>query len=442
MILTMKRDLIRCPKRLPILTWPRRFLARLMKKPLGNLTKPTVLFSGVTLGVIMLAAGCSKRPVLEPYNWNPRVHYALTELLTDYGNKSKAYDPQCRPYAVFDFDNTTIIDDIAQTLLVYQIENLSFSIAPEDMFEVLTRGVSDQDRDFGNGWTPRILAEDLSKDYAVLYPLREDPAAMRGTDEYKDFRAKLWFLSSNIDMTDPDSPFGCIWITTLLDGMTDQEVRELTRASVDCWMEQGSMWRETWTTPDGQIEVNVPKGIGLTQEMKSLYHALQRYGFDVYICSASLESVVEAMACDPVYGLGIDEDHVFGIRLAPTPDGRLKAIGDSTYAQTYREGKVQCIKDLIAKDHGGRGPALVAGDSNGDFAMLTSFPDLKVGLIVNCLRTGAIGGMTAASIGNVPDLSLKERHNPLYVVQGRDPELLQFIPSWDSIPVETYLSED
>ena len=427
MILTMRRNLIRCPKRLPILTWPKRFLVRL---------------AGVTLGVIMLAAGCSKRPVLEPYNWNPRVHYALTELLTDYGNKSKTYDPDCRPYAVFDYDNTTIIDDVSQTLLVYQIENLAFSIEPEDMFGVLTRGVPDLDRDFGNGWTPRILAEDISKDYAALYGLRDNPAAMRGTDEYKDFRAKLWFLSSNIDMAAPDAPIGCIWITTLLDGMTDQEVRELTRASVDYWMEQGSMWHETWTTSDGQIEVNVPKGIGLTPEIKSLYHALQRYGFDVYICSASFEPIVEAMACDPAYGLGIDEDHVFGIRLAQTPDGRLKAIGDSTYTQTYHEGKVQCIKDFMAKEHGGRGPALVAGDSNGDFAMLTSFPDLKVGLIVNCLRTGAIGGMTAASIGNVPDLSLKERKNPLYVVQGRDPELLQFIPSWDSIPVETYLSED
>ena len=404
-----------------------------MKRYLGILTTLVILFA---------AAGCSKKPLLEQYNWNPRVHYALTELLTDYGNKSKSYDPDCRPYAVFDYDNTTIIDDIAQTLLVYQIENLAFQIRPEDLFEVLTRGVRDLDMDFGNGWTPRILAEDLCGDYDVLYPLREDLGRMRGMEEYKDFRAKLWYLSSNIDQAEPDSPFGCIWITTLLDGMTDQEVRDLTRTSVSYWVQQGSMWKETWTTPDGQIEVNVPKGIGLTTEMKSLYNALQRNGFDVYICSASLESVVEAMACDPAYGLGGDEDHVFGIRLAQTPDGRLKAIGDSTYAQTYREGKVQCIKDLIAKDHGGRGPALVAGDSNGDFAMLTAFPDLKVGLIINCLRSGAIGGMTAASIGNVPDLSLKERKTPLYVVQGRDPELLQFIPSWDSIPVETYLSED
>ena len=223
--------------------------------------------------------------------------------------------------------------------------------------------------------------------------------------------------------------------------MTDGQVRSLTRESVAYWMEQESMWHETWTTPDGEISVNVPKGIGLTPEMRNLYRTLEANGFDVYVCSASLESVVEAMACDPAYGLGLDEEQVYGIRLAPTADGRLRAVGDSTYVQTYREGKVACIQEFIAPSHGGNGPALVAGDSNGDFAMLTSFPDLKVGLIVNCLRTGAIAGMTAASIGSVPDLGLKERQTPLYVVQGRDPELLQFIPSWDSIPVETYTAD-
>jgi len=385
----------------------------------------------------VLAVSCSRKPALKEGNWNPRVRYALTELLANYGNTSKSYDPACPPYAVFDYDNTTIINDIAQTLLVYQIENLAFRIEPDRMFEVLTRGVSDLDLDFGEGRTPRTLAADLCRDYEVLYPLRNDPEAMRATEEYRDFRARLWFLSSNIDQAEPDSPFGCIWITTLLDGMTDDEIRDLTRTSVSHWMAQESMWRETWTTPDGSISVQIPKGMALTPEMQSLYHSLSDNGFDVYICSASLESVVEAMACDPAYGLGIGEDHVFGIRLAPTADGRLCAVGDSTYVQTYREGKVQCIRDLIAPEHGGKGPALVAGDSNGDFAMLTSFPDLKVGLIVNCLRTGAIGGMTAASIGNVPDLAVKDRTTPLYVVQGRNPELLQFIPSWDSIPVET-----
>ena len=391
--------------------------------------------------LVLLAAACSRKPVLEPYNWNPRVYYALTELLTEYGNKSKSYDPDCRPYAVFDYDNTTIIDDIAQTLLVYQIENLAFEFTPAECFDVLTRGVEDLDTDFGGGWTPRILAEDLSDDYAVLDSLRDDPDVLYGSDEYRDFRAKLWYLSSNIDQTDPDSPFGCIWITTLLDGMTDGQVRSLTRESVAYWMEQESMWHETWTTPDGEISVNVPKGIGLTPEMRNLYRTLEANGFDVYVCSASLESVVEAMACDPAYGLGLDEEQVYGIRLAPTADGRLRAVGDSTYVQTYREGKVACIQEFIAPSHGGNGPALVAGDSNGDFAMLTAFSDLKVGLIVNCLRTGAIAGMTAASIGSVPDLGLKERQTPLYVVQGRDPELLQFIPSWDSIPVETYTAD-
>ena len=100
-----------------------------------------------------------------------------------------------------------------------------------------------------------------------------------------------------------------------------------------------------------------------------------------------------------------------------------------------RRQEVRCILENIAPLHGGRGPALVAGDSNGDFAMLTSFKDLKVGLIVNCLGSGAIGGLTAGAAGKQADVRLKGRETPLYVVQGRDPSAFGFIPHWESAPV-------
>ena len=91
-----------------------------------------------------LAAGC-RRPVLEDGNWNPRVREALEQLIATCGKDAPGYDPACKPYAVFDYDNTTIINDIAQTLLVYQIENLSFAFAPEDFRSVLTVGLEGWD---------------------------------------------------------------------------------------------------------------------------------------------------------------------------------------------------------------------------------------------------------------------------------------------------------
>ncbi len=384
--------------------------------------------------VLALAAGC-RRPVLESGNWNPRVRQAIEQMITLYGKDAKGYDPSCKPYAVFDYDNTTVINDIAQTLLVYQIENLAFAFTPETIREVLTVGLDGWDTVYPGGLTPQRLVDDLVRDYTELYPLRNDPESYRGLAAYKDFRAKLWYLSYHSGDAHPGSEFSCVWIATLLDGMNYPEVTKLTRASVDHWMKEPQMYRENWVSPDGKVSVQIPKGLTLTPEIKELYRGLRDNGFDVYICSASVETIVEAMACDPSYGIGLDPACVFGIRLRPTPAGTVHAVADSSYAQPYREGKVRCILENIAPLHGGRGPALVAGDSNGDFAMLTSFKDLKVGLIVNCLGSGAIGGLTAGAAGKQADVRLKGRETPLYVVQGRDPSAFGFIPHWESAPV-------
>ena len=389
---------------------------------------------GLTAALLALG-GCQREGILPADgDWAPGVRRALDGLIAREGIASGDYDPACKPYAVFDYDNTTVLGDIAQTLLIYQIEHRAFAIPPERFYEVLTATLPDLDADFGHGLTPRSLATDLSRDYAVLCRFL-NLEQMHQAPEYLDFRAKLWYLSAGTDGIGPDSPFGCIWIATLLDGMQPDEVAALTRTSVDYWLGQERIWREEWTSPDGTVTVFPSKGLALPGEMRTLYKALRDNGFDVYICSASPEAVVEAMACDPRYGLGMDPDDVFGIRLSTHADGSLLAVGDSSYVQPYRSGKVECIRSCIAPLHGGKGPALVAGDSNGDYAMLTSFPDLRIGLIVNALRSGPIAGL----VDGAPRFQFHSgyRGKPLYVVQGRDPARKCFIPHRRSRPVET-----
>ncbi len=128
------------------------------------------------------------------------------------------------------------------------------------------------------------------------------------------------------------------------------------------------------------------------------------------------------MASDPRYGIGLDTASVFGIRLLRYPDGALHAVGDPGYTQPYREGKTECIKRYIAPRHGGRSPSLVAGDSSGDYSMLTSFEDCRIGLIINCLPSGPIASLmdSTAVIGT------------RYLVQGRDPSALVFLPGRES----------
>ena len=88
------------------------------------------------------------------------------------------------------------------------------------------------------------------------------------------------------------------------------------------------------------------------------------------------------MACDPEF-LGLDTAHVFAIRMKRDSTGFILQEYQQGYIQPYKKGKSDAIREYIAPRYDGRGPVLVGGDSNGDYSMLTSFPDMRVGLIID-----------------------------------------------------------
>ncbi|MGN1210859.1 MAG: hypothetical protein ACI4TM_04180 [Candidatus Cryptobacteroides sp.] len=332
-------------------------------------------------------------------------------MIEEVGSSSKGYQEQCRPYAVFDYDNTTIMNDISMTLMIYQIENLRYSFSPEEAFSRFTAWLPDLDSEMdGPGMSASELGRCLADDYAVLKEMLDSGkpiGKIRDTDEYLDFRAKMMALNEGVENTF-DYGTWCLWQPSLFSGMSEEELTAFTKESVDHWLSQERIWTEIWESPDGKVCVEVLKGLHVSVESLHLYKALQENGIDVYICSASLETVVEAMACDPRYGIGLSPDHVFGIRLSGGTTGGPFA---DDYDQTFLEGKTACIRKLISPSHGGADPSLVAGDSNGDYDMLTAFDSLKVGLIIDCGRSGPISELAAGAPSS---------KSPRYVVQGRD----------------------
>ena len=190
---------------------------------------------------------------------------------------------------------------------------------------------------------------------------------LQSTEQWKSLKDNLLLLNKGIENTF-DYDTWCQWMPALFSGMSYAELTALTKESVDYWMSRSELI--------------------LPQESLHLVQALRRKGIDVYICSASLEAIVEAMACDPKYGLNFPEEKVFGIRLKDK-----ETVGgafDEDYQQTYLEGKVACINRFMRPEHGGKDPILVAGDSGGDLAMLTAFPK-ALSLVYDCKRGGSIG---------------------------------------------------
>ncbi len=321
---------------------------------------------------------CSGTATLPRGNWAPTVYTALRNVLDSCQDGN---------YAVFDFDNTSIMGDVEMNTMAWQTENLRFAFDTSRALTVFTDCIPALDSLIPSlGVSFRALAEDLASDYSALYGKPFDEARM--LPEYVDFKAKCWALAAATDEVFGYET-GCLWPLRLFDRMTYAQIDSLTEEAVEWSLGLKEPYIDTWESPvmgkAGKICVSFSRGIRIAPELPQLYSALAEKGIKPYICSASMERVVEELACNPKYGFGLDRSQVFGIRL----DGGQEAedtVGTSYakgYPMTFMEGKVETIKTYIAPMFEGKDPVLVAGDSNGDYNMLTEFPGMRHGLIFN-----------------------------------------------------------
>ena len=334
-------------------------------------------------------------------DWDKDVYKSLNSLIVDHAGKND--------YAVFDFDKTTIVHDVSNALLVYQVENLKFADAPLHSF---LDGIDDKDAILkGAEISSREMGDTLKAEYNRMKARLSDGESMdsiRVSDDYLDFRARFISFMDALGKTFPEEVWYA-WMPGLLTGMTTEEAKELISEAIDDQLGEDKLAVEEWTSPDGRWGGPVEKGIFLPEEMKDLYAALNDNGIDTYICSASLELIVETLACDSVRGLALSPERVYGLRFVDSP--RIVAKYDSEYKQPIKEGKVECIKTYIAPQYGDRGPVLVGGDSNGDVPMLTSFDDTRASLIIDVKRN------PESSIGQLAAKAKSEDNEGRYLLQ-------------------------
>lgn len=372
-------------------------------------------------------------------NWAPETRAAIQAVIDKNANKGK--------YVVFDFDNTTVINDVEEALLIYQIENLVFKIAPDQMYDVLKTQIPDMNAAVGKNAadqdvTCEQLAQDIVSDYKWLYANYEGLAgsksldAIHETNQYKDFAAKLRYMYSAVGDTF-DASVSYPWVTYLFTGMTSAEVQELAGKSHRYWTEYGEFTELTWTSPAarpgkaGVVSISYLTGITFTDEVVDLYQTLMANGIDVYICSASFIDVILAAACDEYFGLNVPEEQVYAMRLKQDADGKYIAEydydwgGAGKYAQTQAAGKSTVIKNFIVPKYNGAGPIMVFGDSAGDFNMMTDFADTQLGVIFNRYRktSDPIQGLSVKAAETIG------QPNPQYVLQGRDNNTGELIPT-------------
>ena len=332
--------------------------------------------------------------------WDPQVQTALNGLLSNCGEGS---------YAVFDFDQTSIVHDISQALWVYQIEHLCFADAPIHDF---LDGIPEQESLMPETETTyaemgRVLSEEY-KTMTTRVEAGESIESIWQSDVYLDFRARMCSLLEAMD-EQWGSWVAFLWQPGLLAGYTEAEAHALIHDAILEQLGRDKLTVEQWLSPDGRWGGDVMRGIWVSPEMKELYKCLQTANIDAYVCSASLELIVEALACDPVLGFGLPAERVYGLRFVEGE--KLTAQFDSQYKQPIKEGKVDCIKAYMAPAYGNTNPVLVAGDSNGDVPMLTAFSDMKHGLIID------VGRSETSAIGQLATQAKKDGNTGIYILQ-------------------------
>ena len=316
-------------------------------------------------------------------NWHAPVWEALQRAID-----RRAGDPDA--YAVFDFDNTIPIGDGEQVALGYVIDNLLFAFSPDEAPAIFLDGVPDPDRPIEPGHptaTTRNVVLDCADLHRELLALaaRQPLAEVRKTDAFAAFATKVRYLRKRISRTFGNA-FGYPWNKRFYCRMTPAQYRATMHAALDAAKADGRFIRGIWRTPAsrpgraGCVELQMLLGFSIPQEVKDLIRTLQKSGIDVYIVSGSfLDAIVPSV--DGRYGVDIPEANVYAIHMQTDAQGRLAGWADERFPFPWAESKPDVIRKHIAVRYHGKGPMLVAGDADGDYAMLTSFADMDVGLV-------------------------------------------------------------
>ncbi|GBQ18592.1 phosphoserine phosphatase [Komagataeibacter rhaeticus] len=385
------------------------------------------------------AAG-SAAPVslLPPLKWATTTRNAVEAVIRAHGRTGP--DRAVRPYAVFDWDNTCIFGDCAETLLRFMIDNLCFMVTPAQFATFLRRGL-------GHGLLAatcrtitgqqvdrHALMADLTGDYTTLVrayglqPLRDGGFMARtATDPVLScFRAKLYFAYDAM-MASAGVGHAYRWIIWMLNGHTPDSLRRLVQAS-NAWHLGQAITSVTWQTPPqrpgraGCINHTFMQCLRLTPEIATLHACLRAQGIDVYVCSASFVDIVRVFATDPQYGYGLPAENVLGVRMRPDNDAPYPGAQDVPHwPLTYRQGKVTAIRQALA-GRKGYGPLMVFGDSDGDVEMLHDFADTALAVIINRCLPGPIGALSRRAV--------HEQAGPVprFVLQGRNENTGEWYP--------------
>lgn len=374
---------------------------------------------------------------LDKLNWSDKNYQVINKLIEEYGLNGKYYDKNKPPYAVLDWDQTCAHFDVEEAMMRYQLFNLRYKMTKDEFAGLLKDDINGVTR-LSDDYQQLSLADinqDLIDDYNYLYEQYIGPQGtmklsdVQGTLQYCDFIAKLPFLYDGYSATTGiGDKYSYPWVLYLFAGHTIDEVKDMAKEAIEYELsnplsKQKLQSPANLKTIAGTVSYSYKTGLRVLPEMQNLIATFKRNGISVYILSASYKPVVEVFSGIGTFGYNVPPEQVIAMELATDKDGNILPVYKSGWVETFRQGKVEAIEQVIKTGLSKNwDPIFSAGDSDGDYEMLTNFPGMKLSLIWNRVKGGLIGTLCQQAVEQ------EGISNPRYILQGRNENTGSAIP--------------
>ncbi len=311
-----------------------------------------------------------------------------SDVLSSFLNAYKPIDGH-KDYAVFDCDGTLLYGDTAVTVFEDQIEWLNYAFSPKEMEDIFrTENEANWKREI-HGISFPMLLKPLIDDYTYLYNkgfVSRDLSNRKRSDLWEkdpiflDFRVRMNRIMVAVYLF---YGYGaCAYAAySLFAGFTEDQYYEICLLSHEKHSKIPGIQNTKIVSPLSQEEAVIESGLHPITEMRDLLYELRNAGIDLYVVSASPGKTVKEALIRYEFP---EEIKILSIGNKLDEKGEItpkKDVINKPYA--IKTGKALTIKDYISPKYGGKGPILVAGDSEGDVAMLTAFKDTKISLLLD-----------------------------------------------------------
>ncbi|MDO5328946.1 MAG: hypothetical protein Q4E88_02435 [Coriobacteriia bacterium] len=398
---------------------------------------------------LVVLCSCTNSHLNEP-TWSDDVKAATNTFIDEYGCKSPKYEQNS--YVVFDFDNTTSINDICNTTVFYQLMHMAFNVTPTNRPSDIKSGLKLNDPKYDD------YTDDIAKSYTYLYntygPFNSqgvkdsDLDRLHADPQWQEFCGK--YLSFMDYISEHESKeIDYVWVGYSCYNMTKDEEFNLAKKALETYSKVESYVYAIETPSSisskiGSVKTSMDVGVSVTPNIKELMRELNNNGIDVWINSASPIEIVRAAVevfdlKDSVSGfLGITYKYDNAGRMCDQFDvdsgpGYIKDNGNfvpNSYpikTVTEGKGKVNAIKNSIYPIYN-KWPLAGFMDNSGDFNFCTEFDSLKLVICFNLANRDVNNGA-----GLIAELAVYQKENlhydlksanaagdTLYVLQGRD----------------------